>query len=329
MKAWISGGAGFIGSHLARHLLVQGASVTVLDDLSAGSIHAMRDLFGHGPQFRFVRGSVLDADLVARTIGDADAIFHLAAQVHVEESIADPASAYRTNAIGTLHVLEAAREHRTPHVVYASSTEVYGDGSAPLDEDAPLRPRSPYAAGKAAADALCGAYGATYELPIVRLRQFNTIGEGQRPKGYAAVVPIFAERLWQGRPPVIFGDGTQSRDFHYIGDLLRAYDLVIEQWNMLVREPVPVGSAPVLNLGTGVPTTIRALAETMIAIAADEWQDASLRDLRPIHAAPRPGEVAGLLADAQRAKDALGFTAAVPIEEALRRYLRWFAREFG
>ena len=319
MSIVITGGAGFIGSTLATHMLAKGHRVTVLDDFSSGSVHAIRACYNY-PQFYCITGSVTDAAVVNDALRGADVVFHLAAQVHVEESIYDPRTSFDTNSTGTLNVLEAARRWQPELIVYASSTEVYGNCQYnPMDEKHPFNPQSPYAAGKAAADRLCCSFFHTYETPVVVLRQFNTYGVNQRFKGYSAVIPIFASRLLKGRPPLIFGDGAQSRDFHYIDDLMRAYELV------LARHEGLLGRA--INFGTGRDTTISELATTMIEIAAEQWDRPELAKLKPIHVPPRPGEVYKFAADITGEREKMGFEPAVSLREGLTKYLRWFFDE--
>ena len=303
----VTGGAGFIGSTLVEHFLRLGHAVRVLDDFSSGSVHAIRACYNYA-NFYCIKGNVTDLPTVEGIVAGADVVFHLAAQVHVEESILDPRASFDVNSTGTLNVLEAARRSRPQFILYASSTEVYGNAQrTPMDESHPFGPQSPYAAGKAAADRLCAAYHATYQTPVVILRQFNTYGPRQRFKGYSAVIPIFAARLLKGRPPVIFGDGHQARDFHYIDDSVRAYDLLMAGYEPLLGRAI--------NFGTGVETSINELAATMIELAADEWKRPELRSIEPVDAAGRPGEVKKFAADITLAKKALHFEPNVPLRE--------------
>lgn len=321
MKVLVTGGAGFIGSALTKHLLKKKHEVTILDDFTSGTAHAIRECFNYGKRFFCVKGSVLDKPLVDSLVRDSDIIFHLAAKVHVEESILDPAEAFNTNSVGTLNILEAARRWTPRYIVYASSTEVYGTSQSDLiKEDHRIHPQSPYAAGKAAADALCTCYVHSYDLPVITFRQFNTYGPGQRFKGYSAVIPIFAQRLHNGRPPIVFGNGKQSRDFHYIDDLLNGYDLVIKDPKKVIGK--------IINFGTGVPTTVNTLAEEMIKAAADVWKRKELLKLKPAHAPKRPGEVMRFAADSMRAKKLLGFKPKITLKQGLRKYLLWFSKEY-
>ena len=284
MSVLISGGAGFIGSNLASRLLELGYNVVVLDDLSRGDPDNIRACYNYAPRFNFIKGSVLDYDLVERIVNKVDMVFHLAAQVHWEESINEPVPSFQVNTIGTLNLLEAVRMNLTKRnpiklMMYASSSEVYGTAQyIPMDEKHPLNTQSPYAAGKASSDLLCGSYAEVYKVPVVRLRQFNTYGPGQKLLGYSAVVPKFINQVLSGKAPTIYGSGEQTKDFHYIDDLINAYVLILENWDELDL----IGQA--INFGTGIETSINQLAEIIL-------EKAGRTDIKPIHLAPRPGEV--------------------------------------
>lgn len=320
----ITGGAGFIGSNLAEHLLELGYKVVILDDLSRGIPSNIRTCFNYCPNFVFVKGSVLDFNLVERLVHGVDFVFHLAAQVHWEESIIEPVTSFKVNTIGTLNVLEAVRKSCSGNnpikmMLYASSSEVYGTAQyVPMDEKHPFNPQSPYAAGKAGADRLCSAYHHIYKIPVVILRQFNTYGPKQNPKGYSAVVPKFTSQALNGMPPTIYGDGTQTKDFHYIDDLLNAYQLILERF----EEFDLFGTA--INFGTGVETSINELAK-MILDAVSTYSHVQVKD--PIYLLPRPGEVMRFAADITLAKKKLGFKPEVGLEEGLSKYIDWFMNQ--
>ena len=322
----ITGGAGFIGSNLALKLLREGYRVIVMDDLSRSTTENIRPCYNYGANFYFVKASVLDPEAVDKAVRNVDYVFHLAAQVHWEESIDDPMPSFKINAMGTLNVLEAMRRHQTAKspvklLLYASSSEVYGTGQyVPMDEKHPFNPQSPYAAGKAAADRLCSAYHHVYKVPVVILRQFNTFGPGQRLKGYSAVVPKFISQAFNGTPPTIFGSGEQTKDFHYIDDLLLAYELILQH----VEDPVIFGET--LNFGTGVETSINTLAKTIVdAVVAVTGRPTA--DLTPVHLPPRPGEVMRLHADISKAKKLLGFKPEWSLKDGITEYVKWFQRE--
>ncbi len=323
----ITGGAGFIGSNLTEHLLKLGYKVIVLDDLSRSTTHSLRACYNYSPNFYFVKGSILDFDIVDRLVQNSDMVFHLAAQVHWEESIDDPVSSYEINAMGTLNVLEALRRsmvRRNPSklMLYASSSEVYGTAQyVPMDEKHPFNPQSPYAAGKASADRLCSSYHHVYNLPVVILRQFNTYGPKQMLKGYSAVVPKFVNQVLNGCPPTVYGDGTQTKDFHYISDLVDAYTLIIQNYENLDL----FGEA--INFGTGKETSINQLANTIIDVASEKIKGHSNGKMEPVHLPDRPGEVMRFAADISLAKKKLGFQPKVGIKEGISRYIDWFMKE--
>jgi UDP-glucose 4-epimerase len=323
----ITGGAGFIGSNLTEFLLSKGHRVIVLDDLTRSTTDNIRACYNHSPNFYFVKGSVLDFDLVDRLVANVDMVFHLAAQVHWEESIDDPVPSFAVNTLGTQNVLEAVRRSMTRRdplklMLYASSSEVYGTAQyVPMDEGHPFNPQSPYAAGKAAADRLCSAYHHVYHVPVIILRQFNTYGPNQRIKGYSAVIPKFVSQVVNGCPPTIYGDGTQTKDFHYIDDLIGAYSLIVDKWADLDL----FGTA--INFGTGEETSINKLAEIIVKAVAEETGKDTSRKLKPVHLPKRPGEVMRFTADISLAKKCLGFTPKIDIREGIARYVRWFIKE--
>jgi len=322
LRILITGGAGFIGSNLAEHLLKMGHKVIVLDDLSRSVPDNIRACYNYSPNFYFIKGSVTDFDLLDSLIYGTDIVFHLAAQVHWEESVIEPVPSFQVNTMGTLNVLEVIRKtlpRKNPIklMVYASSSEVYGTAQyVPMDEKHPFNPQSPYAAGKAASDRLCSAYYHTYKTPVIILRQFNTYGPKQSFKGYSAVIPKFCSQVLSGLPPTVYGDGEQTKDFHYIDDLIKAYDLLLERFDELDL----FGEA--INFGTGVETSINKLADTILKVASDK-KEKSL-ELDPVHLPPRPGEVRRFIADISLAKTKLGFKPRVNLEDGLSRYMDWY-----
>ncbi|NCC36947.1 MAG: NAD-dependent epimerase/dehydratase family protein, partial [Chloroflexia bacterium] len=221
MQIFVTGGAGFIGSHLVKLLVAQGHTVHVFDDLSSGRFERIS---GYGEAVQFTRGDVRDAEAVAAAMQGAGIVFHLAALVSVVESVEHPPKAYATNVLGTVHVLEAARRLGVQRVVQASTCAVYGNTEQlPVSEQTPVQPLSPYASTKLAAEQAGQLYQQLYGLATVALRFFNVYGPGQDPASpYAAVVPRFIAALRAGEQPCIFGDGLQSRDFVFVGDIVQA-----------------------------------------------------------------------------------------------------------
>lgn len=306
----ITGGAGFIGSHLAEEYIKKAGIVKVLDDFSGGSINNVRNLFNYR-KFKLIRGDVRDKKVVEKAIDGIDVVFHLAAQVHVDKSIINPRYVFEVNTFGTLNILDSALENDVELVIYASSSEAYGSAQyVPMDEKHPLNPASPYAASKTAADRLCFAYYNTYKLPVVIVRCFNTYGPRQSDAGYAAAIPKFIRRVMQSLPPVIYGDGKQTRDYMYVKDAVKAYDLVLNSYENLVGKAI--------NFGTGQEVSIKELATKIISLFGRKGK------IKPIYVAPRPGEVKRLCADISLAKKESGFEPEYGITKGLKEFIEWY-----
>lgn len=304
----ITGGAGFIGSHVAQDFVKNGYSVKILDDFSSGSVNNILGLFNYR-NFKMVRGSITDKELVAKATADVNVILHLAAQIHVDRSIIEPRHTFEVNTLGTLNILDAALENEVELVVYASSSEVYGSAKhVPMNEDHPLNPASPYAASKAAADRLCFSYFNTYKLPVVVVRCFNTYGPRQKEAGYAAAIPKFLGRALSGLPPIIYGDGKQTRDYMYVKDAVNAYKLVLKSYENIVGKAV--------NFGTGKEIPVLKLARIILDLCKNRKT--------PIHVAPRAGEVKRLCADVSLAEKELDFAPKYTIEAGLKEFLGWY-----
>ncbi len=304
----VTGGAGFIGSHLTEDLVKNGFSVKIMDDFSTGSVNNIMHLFNY-KNFKMIRGSVTDKDLVSKATSDVDVIFHLAAQVHVDRSVIEPRRTFEVNTLGTLNILDAALENNIELVAYASTSEVYGSAKyTPMDEDHPLNPASPYAASKAAADRLCFSYYNTYKLPVVIVRCFNTYGPRQKDSGYAAAIPKFLRKALARMPPIIYGDGLQTRDYMYVRDTVNAYKLVMESGEKVLGETI--------NFGTGQEVSILELAKTILDLCGTKSV--------PVHTSARPGEVKRLCADMSKAKELLGFTPGYTIKTGLEEFAKWY-----
>jgi len=311
-KILITGGAGFIGSHLTKNFLEKGYLVSVLDDFSKGSVNNVRELFNY-KRFKLIRGDVRNKELVRKVTTDVDFVLHLAAQIHVDQSIVDPQNTFEINTMGTLNILDAALENEIELVVYMSSSEVYGTAlSVPMDERHPLNPASPYAASKAAADRLCFSYHNTYRLPVVILRCFNTYGPRQRDTGYAAVIPKFIRRGLNGLPLIIYGDGKQTRDYVYVKDTVRAYELILKSYENVLGTTI--------NIGTGKEISILELSEKIMEFCGQKG------DHKAIHVAPRPGEVKRLCADISLARKLLDFEPYYNFEEGLKEFIEWYRK---
>jgi UDP-N-acetylglucosamine/UDP-N-acetyl-alpha-D-glucosaminouronate 4-epimerase len=302
MKVLVTGGAGFIGSHVADRLLAAGREVLVLDNFSSGR---RENLSGAAGEAEVVEADVRDFDAVRAAAAGCDAVVHLAALVSVPASIADPLASHEINARGTLNVLLAAREAGAGRFVFASSAAVYGPGAEPPNrEDAAPAPISPYGADKLAGEAYCSAMWGAFGLETVVLRYFNVFGPRQDPASeYAAVIPRFAQAFQAGRPPTIYGDGEQSRDFVFVEDVARA--------NLLALEAPAAGL--VSNVARGEAVTLNRLVA--------ELRDLTGRDLDPVHEDPRPGDIRHSTAAVAVAERDLGFRPERSLGEGLRAVL--------
>jgi UDP-glucose 4-epimerase len=295
----VTGGAGFIGSHLVDALSAEN-DVVVLDDFSSGRMENLLGSAGH----RIVRGSVTRPSQLRLAFRGADTVFHLAARPGVPASVADPRGSSRVNLDGTLNVLEAARECDVRKVVFSSSCAVYGDARPPVRETAAPAPMSPYAVQKLAAEHYCKNFQALYGLRTVCLRYFNVFGPRQDPASqYAAVVPVFFRDLLAKGRLTVFGDGSQTRDFIFVDDVVRA--------NLLAAEK---GAADglVLNIATGRGTSVNALAREIARLAA--------KPLAVKRAPPRGGDIRHSWADISRARKVLGFRPKTSLSDGLRAF---------
>lgn len=325
-RCLVTGGAGFIGSHITEKLLRSGHQVTVLDDMSSGRPENLRAVLdadpdgnGYAEQFRFVEGSIVDAGAVGEAIEGVATVFHQAAIPSVPRSFADPTATLRANVEGTAVVLEACREHEVKRVSFASSSSVYGDTpTLPKTEDMTPNPMSPYALSKLAGEHLCDVYARAYGIRTVALRYFNVFGPRQDPTSqYAAVVPNFVTRMRDGEPAVIYGDGKQSRDFTYIDNVVTANllaagvacgDETSEAGLAFHREPVE--GALVVNIGAGARHTLLDLVDALNEIIGEQ--------LQPELTEPRPGDVRHSHACVERARNFLGYEPTVSFAEGLR-----------
>lgn len=308
-KIVVTGGAGFIGSRLAEELANRGYYVIILDDLSTGRMENIADVLAGG-KGEFIQGSITDVPLLQRLFQDVLYVFHLAAIPSVTRSIENPQASHEVNATGTLNVLSAARDDGVRKIIYASSSSVYGDTpTLPKREEMLPNPQSPYAVSKLAGEYYCRVFQEVYGLPSVCLRYFNIYGPGQDPESpYAAVIPKFIRRIYEGNPPVIFGDGEQTRDFTFVKDATEA--------NILAAESSATG---IFNIGRSESVTINQLAQLTIRLAGKE-------DIEPVHKEPRPGDVRHSLADVSKART-FGYNPEYSLEEGLRETVGRFQNE--
>lgn len=299
----VTGGAGFIGSHLVEALVERGECVRVLDDFSTGR---RENLAAATDRIELLEGDVADPATVERAVVGCDYVLHLAAVASVQASLEDPRRTHRVNAGGTLNVLQAARRAGVRRIVFASTTALYGDHTAlPLREELPPRPLSPYAASKLASEAYCRAFHVSYGLPTVALRFFNVYGSRQDPSNpYSGVISIFAARMARGECPIIYGDGKQTRDFVYVADAVRA---------VLLACACDAAVGGVFNVARGIQTSILQLAAELNQVLGT--------DLVPTFASARVGEVRFSQGDASRAQEVLGWAARVPLQAGLSRLL--------
>jgi nucleoside-diphosphate-sugar epimerase len=307
----VTGGAGFIGSHLVDRLVRDGHRVRVLDNFSTGRRENLAHLEGH-PAMEVAEGDVCDWEYVSRAMAGVEYVLHQAAIPSVPRSVQDPRSSHRANAEGTLNVLMAAKDAGTLRVIFASSSSVYGDvnrpraQSRPKKEDLPSRPMSPYAGTKLAGEGYCLAFHGSYGLETVVLRYFNVFGPRQDPASqYASVVPLFAQALRGGTRPVIYGDGRQTRDFTYVENVVDA------NLRACVAEDV---AGKVFNVACGTSVSVLQLLRTMakvLGVKAD-----------PEFLPPRPGDVRHSRADIRLAHEKLGYRVLVSFGEGIRMTLQ-------
>ena len=309
MNILITGGAGFIGSHLCEKYVSEGETVFCLDNFENGNLRNIYGLITNN-NFKLIHGDIRDSNPLEKIMPRVHAIIHLAAQIHVERSIIEPKLTYDVNVLGTLNVLEVARMYDVEKIIHTSTSEVYGSArNIPMNEDHPLCAPHPYGASKIAADRLCYAYVQTYGMNICIARPFNTFGPKQKDHGYGGAISIFTKRVLSGQPPIIYGDGDQTRDYMYINDLVRAYDLILKD-NRSLRE--------VINFGTGKDIKIIDLANKIIDLCGKEGK------IEPVHVAPRPGEIKKMIADYSKAKKLLGWKPKYTLERGLKEFVKWY-----
>ncbi|MDP2729856.1 MAG: GDP-mannose 4,6-dehydratase [Dehalococcoidales bacterium] len=313
MKMLITGGAGFIGSHLCDKYTKEGHTVLCLDNFMSGNLMNIRHLLDYR-NFKLIEGDIRNYELLDKVMRDVDTVFHLAAQIHVDRSYIEPQLTYEVNVMGTQNILEVARLYDAKRVIYASTSEVYGSAQhVPINEQHPLNAPHPYGASKIAADRMCYAYIQTYGMDISILRLFNTFGPRQRDIGYGGVISIFTRRVLSNVPPIIYGDGLQTRDYIYIDDAVRAYDLVLNH-----KEPI----TDPINFGSGTEVSILDLANKVIGFCGKK------DSLRPIHVESRIGEVKRLIADSSKARKLVGWEAKCNFEEGLSKFVQWY-KDYG
>lgn len=299
----VTGGAGFIGSHLVEALVERGHRVRVLDDFSTGRRDNLQGIEG---RVEVVQGTITDRATVQSALEGAEWVFHVAALPSVQRSVQDPAATHEVCATGTLNVLQAARQAGCRRVVYAASSSAYGDtpGTVRTEED-PVSPLSPYAVAKLTGEYYCRCFTCVYGLETVRLRLFNIFGPRQRADSpYSGVIALFSAALASGMPPTVHGDGRQSRDFTYVANAVQAFVKAAES---------PVATGKVYNVGTGGATSVLDLVEHLNALLGTR--------IEPVLGPARAGDVRSSQADISRACRELGYYPSVSFVEGLKRTL--------
>jgi len=305
----VTGGAGFIGGHLAERLVRDGKSVRILDNFSSGREANLRSW---GDRAEIIRDDIRDRAAVARAMVGVRVVFHLAALPSVPKSVADPVTSHDINVNGTLNVLLAARDARVQRLVFTSSSAVYGDSpTLPKREDMTPTPISPYGLHKLIGEQYCALFTRAYGLQTVSLRYFNVYGPRQDPQSeYAAAIPKFITSLLAGRPPTIFGDGEQTRDFTYVANVVDG--------NLAAAAAAPEAVGQTFNIAGGRRISVNELINTLNNILGTQ--------ITPTYASPRPGDVLHSLADITKAHRLLDGTPRVELAEGLRRTVEWFRR---
>jgi UDP-glucose 4-epimerase len=309
MNYLVTGGAGFIGSHITEHLILQGHEVIILDNFFSGRRENISDLIGN-KKVTLINGSITDSELLKSAFKSVDGIFHEAAITSVSGSIQDPVATNDVNITGTLNVLIAARDAGVKKVVFASSASVYGDAPGlPKQESMNPHPKSPYAISKLTGEYYMDVFSSLYGIRTLSLRYFNVFGPRQDPLSeYAAVIPRFITRILSHRAPVIFGDGTQTRDFIYVKDVAEA--------NLHAMESTAEG---VCNIAYGQPLSLNALADQIMKTTG--------HFLRPRYEPERAGDIHDSFADCSRAIKTFGYAPRYSVETGVAETIQWFQRE--
>jgi UDP-glucose 4-epimerase len=305
----VTGGAGFIGSHLADALLERGESVRVVDSFITGKRENLEALSG---SVELVEGDLADPEVARQAVAGADFVLHQAAIPSVPRSVADPLTSHRANVDATLQLLLAARDSGVKRIVYAGSSSAYGDApTLPKREDMPGAPLSPYALQKLIGEQYMRMFTQLYGLETVTIRYFNVFGPRQDPSSpYSGVIALFATALLAGKPVTIVGDGEQTRDFTYVSNIVDG---------VLRAVTAPEASGEVINVATARQISINELATTLGAVIGTS--------LPPVHADERVGDVRHSLADISKARELLGYEPEVDLEEGLRRTVDWYRRQ--
>jgi UDP-glucose 4-epimerase len=309
LKVLITGGAGFVGSHLVDHLLKGEYETVVFDNFFSGKIENIKQHVNNR-DFRLVKGDIRSSGDVEKAIEDVDAVCHLAAIVNIPLSIENPSLVEDVNVKGTLNLLEACVKHNVQRFVYVSTCAVYGEARyLPINEEHPTNPLSPYGASKLAAEHYCRVFNRIYDLQTVCLRFFNVYGSRQTGGPYGGVITTFLDALKKGEPLIIYGDGNQTRDFLYVADAAKACMLALHGINC---------SGKTFNIGMGTRVSINELAQILIKLMDKP-------KTKVIHAGERKGDIRESCADVRRAKKELEFECGYSISEGLKKMVEELA----
>ena len=305
----VTGGAGFIGSHLVPRLLELGHSVTVLDNLSSGKLENLGGVLDH-PKFRFQRGDIRDKTIPKGVFDGVDSVIHLAALIDISASVADPIQNHEVNVNGTFNMLYAAIKHNVKKFVFASSTAVYGDAKTlPVQENIALHPLSPYAASKVAGEAYCSAFANCFGLETVALRFFNIYGLRGENSPYSGVITKFLRKIINNEVLTIDGDGEQTRDFIHVNDIVKAVILALEQKRL---------KGEVFNVCTGMPISVNQLAATLNTVTR---KNPNIK-----HGPARLGDIRSSYGDPAKAAENLSFRASINLTEGLQMLFEEFKK---
>ena len=305
-RVLVTGGAGFIGSHLMTRLLKEGFEVVVLDNLSTGSLENL-ELCLENENFRFVKGSIIDEQMVRDALKDVEAVFHLAAITSVPYSVEFPDVTREVNVDGTRKLLEECLSAGVERFIYVSSCAVYGEPEyLPIDEEHPARPVSPYAESKLEAERLCREFQKAYGLKTTIVRPFNVYGPRMKGGRYGGVIARFIERLRSNKPPIIYGDGTQTRDFVHVWDIINALMLTLNSQKAI---------GEIFNVASGVATSIGQLAKLVMELSGVDG-------LKPLYRPARNGDIKHSYADISKAKARLGYEPKISLKEGVATLFR-------
>ena len=307
----VTGGAGFIGSNMVRFLLEKGEAVRVLDNFETGKHENLTEV---ADKIEVIEGDIRDESVVRESVKGVQVVYHLAALGSVPRSIDDPRTSNDVNVNGTFNMLEGSREAKVKRLIFASSSSVYGDSPVlPQHEALPLSPISPYGATKAIGEIYCKAFYETYGLETISLRYYNVFGPRQDPNSqYAAAIPLFVSALLCDESPRIFDDGEQSRGFTYIEDVLQANWLAAQ-----VKET----HGEAINISTVNAVTVNTVVKTITELLE--------KDIKPVYAPPRPGDIKHSLADVSLAKEVIGYEPKITFDEGIRMAIDWYSENLG